>query len=288
MTAVHDGRVTADGIGLHYLRVDPPETDGGPPVVLLHGGVVDAARLSWGGVVEPLAERLGRPVVAPDLAGYGDSDRPVAAYSTAFHVQTVRAFCDALDLRRLDCCGLSLGGGVALGLALSDDRVERLVAVDSFGLGTDLPNGLLTWLVAQVPALNRLALALAARSKRLTRASLGNVVADPDGVPDAVVDELYALLQREDPGHAFRQWRAAEVTREGYATSYVDLLPELHQPTLFVHGAEDELFPASWAERAADRAPEGECVVLEDCAHWPPRERPGTFVDRVAAFLGEV
>jgi pimeloyl-ACP methyl ester carboxylesterase len=287
VTDVRDRRVTADGIGLHYLRGDPPETDGGPPVVLLHGGVVDAARLSWGGVIEPLATALGRPVIAPDLAGYGDSDRPVAAYSTAFHVRTMRAFCDALGLARLDCCGLSLGGGVGLGLALSDDRIERLVAVDSFGLGTELPNGLLTWLLAQIPVLNRLSLALLACSRRLTRASLGNIVADPDDVPDAVVDELFALLQREDPGHAFRQWRAAEVTRHGYATSYVDLLPELQQPSLFLHGAEDELFPVAWAERAAERAPEGECSVLPDCGHWPPRERPDAFVDHVATFLGE-
>jgi pimeloyl-ACP methyl ester carboxylesterase len=284
---IHEERVDADGVGLHSLRVDPAERDGGPPVVLLHGGIVDSARLSWGGVLEPLAAELGRPVLAPDLPGYGDSDRPVAAYSTAYHVEMVRSFLDALGIGRVDLCGLSLGGGVALGLAFADERVERVAAVSSFGLGTALPSGSLTWALTQVPVLNRLSLALLARSRRLTRASLGNLVTDPGTLPDAVVAELFDLLQRPDPGHAFRQWRAAEVTRAGYATSYVPLLPELQQPALFLHGAADEVFPPAWAERAGDRAPDGDCVVLENCGHWLPRERPDAFVDHVAGFLGE-
>lgn len=284
---IQDRRVDANGVGIHYLRVDPTEGDDGPPVVLLHGGIVDSARCSWGGVIEPIADELGRSVLAPDLAGYGDSDRPVAAYSTAYHVEVVRGLLDALGLGRADLCGLSLGGGVALGLALADERVERLVAIDSFGLGTELASGQLTWVLAQVPLLNRLSLALLARSRRLTRASLGNIVVDPGAVPDEAVDELFALLQREDPGHAFRRWRSAEVTRQGYATSYVPLLPELQQPALFLHGAADEVFPPAWSERAADLAPDGECVVLDGCAHWAPRERPDAVVEHVSRFLGE-
>jgi pimeloyl-ACP methyl ester carboxylesterase len=284
---IRDERVEAAGVDIHYLRVDPAEHDGGPPVVLLHGGIVDSARLSWGGIIEPLAAELGRPVLAPDLAGYGDSARPVAAYSTAYHVEVVRGFLDALGLSRVDLCGLSLGGGVALGLALADDRVERLVAIDSFGLGSELSGGRLTWALAQVPLCNRLSLALLARSRRLTRASLGGIVVDPGDLPEEVVETLFDLLQREDPGHPFRRWRSAEVTRQGYATSYAPLLPELQQPALFLHGAADEVFPPAWSERAADLAPEGECVVLSDCAHWPPRERPDAVVEHVVAFLGE-
>lgn len=280
--------MTADRVVINYLEATPDEGDGGPPVLLLHGGIIDAARLSWGGVLEPLADALGRPVLAPDLAGYGDSDRPVAAYTTAYHVESMRAFLNALGVSRVDLCGLSLGGGVALGLALADDRVERLVAVDSFGLGTDLPSGQLTWAVAQVPALNRLSIALLRRSSRLRRASLGSLAADPDSLPEEVYPLFADLLERELPGRAFRQWRAAEVTREGYATTYAPLLPELQQPTLFIHGAEDEVFPARWSREAADLAPEGEYAELADCGHWPPRERPERFVELVAGFLGEM
>lgn len=279
--------MTADRVVINYLEAAPDEGDGGPPVLLLHGGIIDAARLSWGGVLEPLADALGRPVLAPDLAGYGDSDRPVAAYTTAYHVESMRAFLNALGVSRVDLCGLSLGGGVALGLALADDRVERLVAVDSFGLGTDLPNGQLTWAVAQVPALNRLSIALLRRSERFRRAGLASLVADPGSLPEEVYPLFADLLERENPGHAFRQWRAAEVTRQGYATTYVPVLPELQQPTLFLHGAEDEVFPARWSREAADLVPEGEYVELADCGHWPPRERPERFVELVAGFLGE-
>lgn len=111
MTELREVRATADGVGIHYLRADPGTPDGGPPVLLFHRGIIDAARLSWGGVIEPLAAALDQPVIAPDFAGYGGSDRPVAAYSTAYHVETMRAFLNALGVSRVDCCGLSLGGG---------------------------------------------------------------------------------------------------------------------------------------------------------------------------------
>lgn len=290
MTEIQDGRATVDGVSLHYLTAGA-----GPPVLLLHGGVVDSASLSWGGVVESLAADF--EVYALDLPGYGESDWPDAPYTTEYHVRMVEGFVDELDLAPLSVVGLSLGGGVALGLALDggldagldaglDERtVDRLVLTSSYGLGRDLPNGLLSYVVAQVPALNKLVLALLARSRRLTRASLDNVVYDADAVPDEVVAELYGMLQRSGVGTAFRRWRKREVTREGYRTCYVDRFGDIDPPTLLIHGAEDETFPVAWARRAAERIPDARLDVFEECAHWPPREHPERFAREVRAFL---
>jgi pimeloyl-ACP methyl ester carboxylesterase len=275
---VEEGWVDAGGVGLHYLHAGS-----GDPVVLLHGGIVDAASLSWGGVIEPLAEEFG--VYAPDMAGYGESDRPDAPYTTTYHASVVEDALGSLGLSSASVVGLSMGGGVALALALETELVDRLVLVDSYGLGRELPNGLASYVLAQVPALNRLSLAALARSRRLTRASLGNVVEDPDAVPDEVVDELFGLLQHPEAGKAFRQWRKHEVTRQGYRTCYLDRLGEVDVPTLLVHGAEDDVFPVEWAHRAAEALPDARVAVFEGCAHWPPRERPERFVDTTQVFL---
>ena len=53
--------------------------DTGPPVILLHGAGVDSARISWGEIIEPLSET--NRVFAPDLPGYGKSDKPDIEYS---------------------------------------------------------------------------------------------------------------------------------------------------------------------------------------------------------------
>lgn len=286
MTELQDGRATVEGVSLHYLTAGE-----GPPVLLLHGGIVDSASLSWGDVVEPLAADF--EVYALDLPGYGGSDWPDAPYTTDYHVRMVEGFVDELDLAPLPVVGLSLGGGVALGLALGGGReaglderaVDRLVLVSSYGLGRDLPNGLLSYVAAQVPALNKLSLALLARSRRLTRASLGNVVHDVDAVPDEVVEELYGMLQQSGVGRAFRRWRKREVTPEGYRTCYVDRFEDIDPPTLLIHGTEDETFPVAWARRAAERIPDARLDVFEECAHWPPREHPERFVREVRAFL---
>lgn len=273
------GRVTIDGHRLHYVAAG--ERTDRPPAVCLHGGIVDAATLSWGGVLDDLA--TDRRVIALDLLGYGESDRPAGAdYSTAAHTDRLLATLDALDVDRVVPVGLSLGGALALGAAFrAPERVEKLVLVDSHGLGAPVPGGRLTYLLSRIDAPNEAILAVLARSRRATRASLDNIVADPDRLDEAVVDRLYDLVRRDHAGRAFREWRRHEVTWDGYRTDFSDRLEELSAPTLLVHGEHDEVVPVPFARRAARRIPEATLRVFEACAHWPPRERPAAFVETV-------
>lgn len=270
-----DATVAVDGTRIHYL-----DAGDGPPVVLLHGGIIDAARVSWPPVLERLA--VDHRVVAPDLLGYGASDLPSGLYSISRHAEVIEGFLDELDLGPVALAGLSMGGGVAIQVALDrPDLVSALVPIDAYGLGGDLPNGRLSYLLARVQVLNRLAIALFRRSRGLTHASLSGIVHDLDALPAAAVDAVFEEVQRPTAGVAFRRFRAAEVTHEGYRTTFFGWFGDLQPPTHFVHGAHDDLFPLAWAERAADRTPGATLSVLEDCAHWGPREDP----DRVAAIV---
>ncbi len=277
-----DGAVTTDGPRIHYR-----EAGDGPPVVLLHGGIIDAATVSWPPVIDRLAPDYR--VLAPDLLGYGESDLPPGPYSIPRHAGVVADVLDELGLGPVTLVGLSMGGGVAIQVALDrPDLVDRLIPIDPYGLGRELPNGLLSYLLARVQVFNKLAIAAFRRSRRLTRASLGGIVHDLDSLPPAAVDAVYREVQRPTAGAAFRRFRDAEVTRDGYRTTFTDRFGELSMPTHFVHGAHDELFPVAWARRAADRVPEGELTVLEDCAHWAPRENPDAVASLVRAAISEV
>jgi len=125
---------TADGLRVHY--VDEGEADG-PVVLLLHG------EPSWSylyrKMIPPLAE-AGCRVVAPDLVGFGRSDKPAARtdYTYARHVEWMRsALFDGLDLHHVTLFGQDWGGLVGLRLvAEHEDRFARVCAANTF-----LPTG---------------------------------------------------------------------------------------------------------------------------------------------------
>ncbi|QPV61787.1 alpha/beta fold hydrolase [Halosimplex litoreum] len=278
--ASHETAVV-DGYRVHYLAAGDPAD---PPLVLLHGGIVDAASVSWGAVLGPLARDYR--VVAPDLLGYGRSAKPDVTYSLDTHVEVVEAFVETVGLDRPAVAGISMGGGAALGLALrSPARVDRLVLLDSYGLGTELPNGGLTRLLSKQGVTNRLAIALMRRSRGFTKASLGTIVHDTDRLSAEAVDAVWEEAKRPGVGKAYRSFRAAEVGPDGYRTDFTGRLDGLDTPTLLLHGECDEVFPYHWSDRAAARIPDAEFQLLEDCAHWAPRERPDAVVDLIGEFV---
>ena len=270
-----------EGHRLHYIAAGDRDA---PTLLLLHGGIIDAAHVTWGAVIEPLARDYR--VITLDLLGYGRSAKPDVTYALSTHVDIVESFAETVGLDSPAIAGISMGGGVALGLALqSPGLVDRLVSIDSYGLGRELANGRLTYVLAQTQVQNRVAVALMRRSRGFTKVSLGNIVHDTDTLSPDAVDAVWEETKRPGVGKAFRRFRAAEVTSDGYRTDFSGRLSELAVPTLLLHGAHDEVFPHRWSERAAARIPDSEFRLLENCAHWAPRERPDTVVDLISGFV---
>jgi haloalkane dehalogenase len=124
----------ADGLRMAYVQAGP---DDGEPVLLLHG------EPTWSYLyraVIPVLSDAGVRVIAPDLIGFGRSDKPaeIDDHSFARHVEWVRSFAlDALGLSGLTVVGHDWGGLIGLRLATENwDRVDRFVATN-----TGLPTG---------------------------------------------------------------------------------------------------------------------------------------------------
>jgi pimeloyl-ACP methyl ester carboxylesterase len=257
---------------------------GGPPTLLLHGGGFDSAEFSYGRVVGPLSR--GRRVFAPDWPGFGGSDKPDLDYDLAYYVDFLDHLMDALGLARAALIGISMGGGAALGFALNKpERVEKLVLVDSYGLGREIPRGRLGYFLARTPLVADLIYALMRRSRRILRLGLLSIVHDRRTVTDDLTEEAHALLSEPDSGRAFRSFRANEVRWDGLRTDFSDRLGEITAPTLIIHGAHDRAVPVAWARRAHRRLPNSELRVFHGCGHWPPRECPEEFNRVVEDFL---
>src|SRR3990172_12332306 len=116
--------VDIDGVRVHYV-----EAGRGDPVVLIHGW--NGSTFSYRHTIPELAQN--HRVVALDLLGFGYSGRPARAdYSVTAQVRLVAGLMDRLDIPSAVVAGHSMGGGIAMRLALSHpERVERLVLVDS-------------------------------------------------------------------------------------------------------------------------------------------------------------
>lgn len=258
----------------------------GPAVVLLHGGGVDSASLSWRHAAGALAR--GRRVFAPDWPGHGGSEEPGSSFDTEARVGFVGGLMDSLGLECAALVGLSLGGAAALGFALrSPERVEKLVLVDAYGLGGRIPRGRLVWLLAHAPLAGGTLFALLRRSHALTHARLRHLLGDvPEGLTEGLHREVRRELMGPAAGRAFLSFLASEVAPDGTTrTDFSGRLSGLRVPALLVHGERDGLVPVGLSRREHGLIPGSELAVMQGCGHWTPRERPEEFERIVGGFL---
>ncbi len=266
------------GTTVSLLEGRPVDGDGGQTAVVpLHGGGVDAATFSWRHVLPALAAK--RRVLAVDLPGHGHTDRVPGVAGTADYVDVVAAFLDAVDVRGPSLVGVSMGGAIAIGVALDrPDRVDGPVAIDSYGLGGAAPGGRLAYLFVRLPLLSAATRTLSARSPAASRLALRAVTHPENRSPELFAD-FRRCLDRSDAGATFRAFQRAEVGPTGLRTNYLDRLPDLAVPTLFLHGETDPVVPDEWAVRAAgwSRTPGSGCRrTVDTCPLANARRRRST------------
>jgi pimeloyl-ACP methyl ester carboxylesterase len=277
---VQDGWVEVDGLRIHCLKAG----EGDAPVLLLHGGGYDSASLSYKHSIGPISEH--HRAFAPDWPGYGQSDKPRMEYTTEYYVGFLGRLMDALGLEKASLVGISMGGAISLGFSLrSPQRVEKLVLVDSHGLGGEIPGGTASYALVRLPLLNKLVWAVLKRSRKMIEANLQTVFYDRRAVTKNLVDEVYQLAKKRGSGRAWRSWQKNEIEWEGLRTNFVDRLPMLAVPTLILHGAEDGYVPVTWARRAHTLINDSELSVFPHCGHWLTLERPKEFDRAVLEFL---
>ncbi|MEM8851895.1 MAG: alpha/beta fold hydrolase [Pseudomonadota bacterium] len=272
--SLSSGRVT-------FLQASGADT---APVLLLHGGGLDAAGLSWRYLLPRIAGT--RSVIALNWPGYGGSDPLGRPYTIADLGRWLIMVLDALEIERADIVGVSMGGGAGLWLAVNQpERVGRIVPVAAYGLQRKVRRHLLSYLMAQLP-LNRLGYAAFRRSRESLRRSLEAIFADPARLTEEIVDEVEALLRAGASAAPFTHFQRGELRPRGLATNLADHVASLPHRTLFIHGRADRLVPLADIRAVAARMPQAKLVEM-DVGHWPMRECPDAFDAHVVKFLGD-
>ena len=276
------GRAEVNGIRMHY-RVD----GSGEPVVLLHG--FPETSNAWRMVMPALAEHY--TVIAPDLRGFGDSDRPDTGYDKRTVAEDVRQLVQQLALGSINLVGHDVGMMVGYAYAsFYPSEVKRLVLMEAAlpGLGLeklyDADKYPRMYHLPLFEAPNGLAEALITGRERMfvrhfMRQQAYNVAALEDDVLDDYADRLAAPGALRAGSAYFRvHKRDAEHNRENAKT-------KLPMPVLTVAGTgsagtdlEEEIRPLVRHLRA---------VTIENCGHYLAEEQPERLIDELLRFFRE-
>jgi len=280
-SSIQEQWLDVDGLHIHCFVAGVS----GSLVMLLHGGGLDSASISWRACIGPLSAQ--HVVFAPDLPGYGQSDRPAIEYTMDYYVNFLEHLLDALHLQKVSLAGISLGGGIALSFTLRfPDRVEKLVLVDSYGLLTRVSWHKLSYLLVHLPLLNALTMRLMGSSRRLIRWSLlGGLVYSPQRLSEELVDEVYQRAREPGAGKAFASFQRSEMLWNGLCSDLTGRLHEIMVPTLIVNGAEDPAVSIADARRARALIKNSELYIVPQTKHWPQGEKPEEFTRVALQFL---
>lgn len=284
----HRRTVELDGCRISYLDFTPGAAESAA-VVLLHGGGVDSAALSWSEVGAALAA-AGYRVLAPDHPGHGESPLPDWPVTQQRLVDYVGQFVDAVGLRRYTIGGLSLGGGLTLGHVLArPGNVAGAIALGSYGLMPRLAGGrqLLTWTLQRTGALDALTRWMAGNSAALNW-SIKSLIRDPARRTPELVDAITAAARKPGGFTAFEQWQHDEIRWNRLRTDYTPQLASFPRPALIIHGAKDTGVPLARVRKAAGLIPQATLTVVEDAGHWVQRDAPDVVIAAMLGFLGRL
>ena len=235
-------------------------------------------------MVHKLAAR--HRVIAVDLLGHGQSDKPRGDYSLGAFAVWLRDFLDALNIREATVIGHSFGGGVALQFAHQHkEYCRRLVLISSGGLGPDLGPLLRMHVASRCrtrPAVDRVAGPRSKSARRLRKRALSS------GRETTRYSETLkgqAALSNRDSRAAFLRTLRSVVDHRGQAVCALDRL-RTDLPTLIIFGDQDRCIPVAHAHvRRTTQFQAACCMLIPGAGHQPQVECADTVVSLLSDFI---
>ena len=235
-------------------------------LLLVHG--LGGSSSSWREMMPKLSMKYR--VIAPDLLGHGESDKPHGEYSPAVFAHLLRDLLDALGIDEVTVVGHSLGGGVAMMFAARHrGYCKRLVLLNSGGFGSEVSVLLRT-------------LSLRGSGFVLPLIAAGRAIWMGEA------SRLQELIPSRDDRRVFLRTLRSVVNHRGQAASALDCLQFLADvPTQIIGGEKDRVIPVAHAHAAHNALPGSRLTIIPDVGHDPQIQRPDTVADLIDDFVAE-
>lgn len=269
LSGLDEYQVRVGSHDVHYL-----EGGQGEPVVLLHG--IFAEKDHWVDFARPLTDSYR--VIAPDLPGFGESDRHQnESYAYAEQVERLHSLLDALGIARAHIAGSSMGGTLAALFAVK--YPDRVFSVGLIGA----PHGIRSPQASDMDRLiNTGGMPLVARNREEFDRMMGLVFAKRPFLPYPILHAAETAAIQNASSNV-RIWEGQ--LKDRYLLQ--EHIAELPDRTLVLWGAQDRIFDISGADILKQRAPRAKLHVLPDAGHLPMMEVPSEAAQIYARFLNE-
>lgn len=258
------------------IRTNYHDLGSGFPALLIHGsGPGVSAYANWRLVMPELAK--SRRVIAPDMVGFGFSERPEGmVYTMDVWVAQALGLLDALDLEQVDLVGNSFGGALALALAIRHPkRVRRLVLMGAAGVRFELTPALdAIW--GYTPSIENM------------RRIMDWFAFDRGLVTDELAKLRYEASIRPGFQESYSAMFPAPRQRwiEALASPEEDIEALPHE-TLLIHGREDQVLPLANSVKLSQLISRSQLHVYGRCGHWTQIEHAARFAKLVGDFFLE-
>lgn len=245
----------------HTIRTGPYNTNyfmagEGPPLILLHGA--GGGGLFWYKMFLFLSEHFR--IIAPDIIGYGFSDKPKASYDKKFFSGWLHLFIEKLKVKDFSLAGSSQGGSIAIQYCLDHPgSIKNLILIDPGGIMHKIPSKVILYMM----------LAQFFKKSRFSRKLEKMLIHQPnksDILYKKYVDEI---SKTEGARRAFMLGKGKVVAI--YPNRDLNAIA---CNTLIIWGENDLLFPLSNAARAVENINNASLKVIPECGHLPPLEAP--------------
>ncbi len=275
------GRLPIKTVTVLDQRIAYLDQGQGPPVILLHG--FGGSMWQWEHQQAALSAHFR--VITPDLVGAGLSDKPDIEYSPDQLLEFLIGFMDALQIPQASIVGNSMGGGLAIGLALDHPtRVSRLILIDG------LPAHVMEHLAS--PSIRR-ALTTSAPSWLVSfgnwlfgglmlESTMREFVYDPALLTPAVLDR--SNHNRQQPG-LFRALLTIGTNLPLWEERFAPRIGAITHRTMIIWGEEDRVFPLPAGDQLHRTIAGSTFVIIPRAGHIPQWEQPELVNQTLIHFL---
>ncbi len=263
------------------VRLYYSDTGTGSPVLLIHG--FGSSTYTWKNILPSLARN--HRVIAVDMKGFGQSDKPYDEHYSAFdQAELMAELIEAEDLRDLTIVGHSFGGGVALALALQADgrlkgRISKLVLIDTIAYPQKVP---IFFKLLAVPGLSHLSVRMVPASMQVSVA-LKLAYYDESKITDETLEAYTAPLKTAAGKHAVihsaRQIVPPDLEEISSRYGTIQL------PTLIMWCDHDKIVPMDIGLKLRRTIPNSDFQLVKSCGHIPQEEQPEQTLQILEPFL---
>lgn len=276
---------TVDGVRLHYVVGGKMD---GETVVLLAG--YPQSWFAWRKVMPALGERYR--VIAPDLPGQGDSDRPLEGYDTQSVAHALHALLGKLGITSYHLAAHDVGAWVAYPYAaLFGNEIARLILLDAGIPGITLPDALpvapdrawRTWHFAFHAVADLPELLIRGKEREYLDWFLRRKTANPQTFSEADIDEYERVFNREGGLRAgLAYYRSAALSAR--QNRELSTKGKLRMPVLALSADQGSI--PDMAGPLRNYAEEVQGVTIMHCGHFLPEEQPAVVAGEMLRFIG--